>query len=144
MIKCIECNQEFVIKENYSFEDNELGILDIHQFYQLNKEYQKELLTDDYRIESKVKVKKFNFNDKKNNQEGYGTCYLTKEKLGFIGFVNHQEVEFEINVDSLKALPFSCGKEFECYYQDELYYFYPEDGRVCSKYAMIVDILNEA
>ena len=143
VIRCSECHQEFVINDNYSFEKNELGVTDIHHFYQLQKNFQKGLLDDDYRIETNVKVKKLDLDKKKNNQYGNGTCYLTKEKFGFIGFINHQEVEFEIPVKTLKALAFSCGKEFECYYQDYLYYFYPEDGRVCVKYAMIVDILNE-
>ena len=142
-ITCRNCKQEFVINDNYSFEANDLSITDIHHLYQTIKEYQKELIKDDLYLETNVKVKKFNLDNKKDDQEGNGRCYLTKESFRFKGIMNNQETEFEISLNTLKTLAFSCGKEFECYYKDELYYFYPENGRECVKWAMILDILNE-
>ena len=48
-----------------------------------------------------------------------------------------------IPIKQLKALPFSCGKEFECYYEEELYYFYPvENRKQCVKWSLLVDLLN--
>ena len=50
--------------------------------------------------------------------------------------------EFEIEISNLRALAFSCGEEFECYHDNELYYFYPKTNRQqCTKWALIVDEL---
>lgn len=142
-IRCTNCDHQFTINDQYSFDENELAIKDINHFYNIIKEYQKEQLNADYCLETRVKVKKIDLSKKNNDKQGYGTCYLTTEKIGFVGFVDGKEVEFEVPMKVLKALAFSCGEEFEFYYNNELYYFYPEDGRVCAQYAMIVDILNE-
>ena len=53
-------------------------------------------------------------------------------------------VEFDIPIRKLPALAFSCGKEFELYHKDELYYFYPEsEPNQVARWALIVDLLNE-
>ena len=47
---------------------------------------------------------------------------------------------FTISMEHLKAFAFSCGEEFECYYNDELYYFYPTTNKQqCAKWALLVD-----
>lgn len=142
-IKCSNCHNQFTINDNYSFDKNDLNITDIHHFYQLNKEYQKEQLTDNFCLETEVKVKKLDLTNKKNDKSGSGKCILTKETFEFVGTIVEEAVEFKIPIKVLKALAFSCGEEFECYYNDYLYYFYPHNGKECVKWAMIVDILNE-
>lgn len=143
VVECAHCDMQLTIKDNYSFEENALRITDIHHFYQLNKEYQKEQLNDDFYLETEVKVKKLDLVSKKNDKSGNGKCILTKESFEFIGTINEEAVEFKIPIRVLKALAFSCGEEFECYYNDFLYYFYPYNKKECVKWAMIVDILNE-
>ena len=68
---------------------------------------------------------------------------MTNEMFTFKGKVN-DDISFEIPVKQLKALAFSTNEEFECYYNEELYYFYPnENKKQCTKWALIVDELNE-
>lgn len=145
VIRCTNCHEQFEIDNNYSFKDNKLNITDIHHFYQITKDYQKELLYNnpDYCLETKVKVKKLDLLNKKKDKSGIGTITLTKDMIKFVGFVDGKEVEMEHQLKNLKGLAFSCGSEFEFYYHDELYFFYPENGKVCVQYAMIVDIVNE-
>ena len=58
--------------------------------------------------------------------------------------INNEAVKFVIPVKQLKALAFTANEEFECYYGDELHYFYPKDNRLqVAKWALLVDILNE-
>ncbi|MBP3729064.1 MAG: hypothetical protein J6H18_02180 [Lachnospiraceae bacterium] len=53
-------------------------------------------------------------------------------------------MEFSIPPSVLKALPFSCGQEFETYYQNELYYFYPEEHREqCARWGLLADLYCE-
>ena len=70
--------------------------------------------------------------------KGKGGCTLTNSHFKFEGDLNVKE--FTIAMKDLRALAFSCGEEFECYYNDELYYFYPKTNKQqCTKWALIVD-----
>ena len=142
-ITCSHCGFELHINNNYQFDDNEFNIKNIHEFYELIKEYEKEQLkNDNYTLSCDVKIKKFNFKNKKFNEKGIGKCTLNKNEFTYSG--NLKVSNFTINLNTLKALAFSCGEEFECYYNDELYYFYPiTNKQQCAKWAMIVDIINE-
>ena len=87
-----------------------------------------------------VTVKKFNFNDKKLNSTGSGICTLTNDEFTFTGNVNNTDISFKHTIKNLRGLAFTAGEEFECYYNDELYYFYPiENKQQCTKWALIVD-----
>ena len=76
----------------------------------------------------------------------------TKEKpqqaevvaVGPGGIVDGKETTFTIPIKQLHALAFTANEEFECYYGDELYYFYPKVNKLqCAKWAVIVDLLNK-
>ena len=100
----------------------------------------KEILCDNVYLETEVDVRKFNIDSKKLDEKGTGKCILTNHSFKFIGDLNVKEFEIEIN--NLRALAFSTGLEFECYYNNELYYFYPKTNRQqCTKWALIVDEL---
>jgi hypothetical protein len=82
---------------------------------------------------------------KSKDKDGQGICTLNKNTFSFKGIVNKEDVEFSIPIRNLKALAFTAGKEFECYYDDDLYYFYPNENKAqCAKWALIVDELFKA
>ena len=69
-----------------------------------------------------------------------GDCTLDAGGFRYVS----DSVDFTVQPDSLPALAFSCGKEFELYHKDELYYFYPkEQPRQVARWALLVDLLNE-
>ena len=75
----------------------------------------------------------------KLDEFGFGVCTMTNEEFKFKGKLNEEE-EFTLDFNTLKGLPFSAGIQFECYYNDALYYFYPiENPNVCAKWALILD-----
>ena len=97
-------------------------------------------LTDDVKVTASWKIKKFNIENKKLNEEGNGICTLTNDSFSYVGDLKVKE--FSHDIITLRALAFSCGEEFECYYQNELYYFYPKiNKKQCVKWALIVDEL---
>ncbi len=52
--------------------------------------------------------------------------------------------DFEIPLEKLPALAFSCGEEFELYHGGELHYFYPKEDPVqAARWALAVDLLAE-
>ncbi len=140
VIKCNQCGFSLKIEEDYHFENNEYGIKTIHDWYELIKVYEKQEIEKGINLSCQVKIKKFNIDNKKLDEKGSGICYLTNNEFRYEGDL--KVPKFTIAMDHLKALAFSCGEEFECYYNDELYYFYPiENKEQCAKWALIVDEL---
>ena len=139
----ISCNCGFnlTIKEDYHFEDNEYGLTNIHDWYELIKQEERKHL-DNINLECEVKVKKFNIDNKKLDEKGSGVCKLDNDKFTFEG--NLKVKSFSIDLEILRTFAFSCGEQFECYYNDELYYFYPvKNPQQCAKWALIMDEVSQ-
>ena len=139
-IKCNHCGFSLDILEDYHFNENKYNIHTIHDWYELIKIYEKKNIEKGINLSCEVKIKKFNIDNKKLDEKGRGICYLTNNEFRYEGDLKVSN--FTISMEHLKALAFSCGEEFECYYNDELYYFYPvEKKEQCVKWALIVDEL---
>ena len=139
----ISCNCGFnlTIKEDYHFEENEFGLTNIHDWYELIKQEERKHL-DNINLECEVKVKKFNIDNKKLDEKGSGICKLDNDKFTFEG--NLKVKSFSIDLEILRTFAFSCGEQFECYYNDELYYFYPiKNPQQCTKWALIMDEVSQ-
>lgn len=144
-LRCKECGFEVEVMDNYSFKGNELQIKDFSDYYRRIVKYEEEKINKHgVYLETDVKVKRYNFKNHEYEVPGTGKCILTKESFTFEGMVDKKEVKFTIPMVELRALAFSANEEFECYYDDELYYFYPTENKLqCVKWALIVDILNK-
>ena len=137
-IKCENCGFSLTIQEDYHFSDNEFKIKTIHDWYNIIKEYERNNIKKGINLSCYANVKKFNIDNKTLNEEGHGKCTLTNKYFKFEGDLNVKE--FTIDIKNLRALAYSCNEEFECYYNDELYYFYPTiNKQQCAKWALIVD-----
>lgn len=144
IIYCQECNFKLEIDDNYSFKENEMMFSNIHDYYMWMYEYEKnnlDLITN--KMSVPVRVKKLSIKSKKFDERGKGTCYLDENGFKFVGKTKNDE-EFFIPYHDLHALPFAIGKEFECYRDEFLYYFYPLDFKDnATKWSLIVDVVNQ-
>lgn len=141
-IKCNVCGFDLEIDDDYSFKENKYNIRDISDWYKIIKKYENENIKNGINLECEVRVKKFDLKNYKI-EEGEGICYLNNADFSFDGVMG-ENLSFKIPVDRLKTLAFSVNEEFECYYNDELYYFYPVNNRIqCTKWALIVDEINK-
>ena len=94
----------------------------------------------DFRLSCPVRTKIHGANGGPVRRET-GDCSLTPSGFSY----RSASVAFEVPIERLPALAFSCGKEFELYHRDELYYFYPtEEKKQVARWALLVDLLNEA
>lgn len=143
-IVCEKCGFSVDIDEHYGFALNEFNFNNIHDWYQYIFDYEKaKLEKEPLNLHCTVKVKKFNVVTRKVEEHGVGDCYLTKEEFAFIGKCKEEE-EHHIPVKHIPALPFACGKEFEVYIGDFLYYFYPTDiENQAVKWGLLVDVINK-
>lgn len=158
LYRCPKCGQEYTtstngntisctcgfsleIQEDYHFEENEFGITNIHDWYELIKQEERKHI-DNINLECNVTVRKFNIDNKKLDEKGEGICKLDNDKFTFEG--NLRVGSFTIPLEVLRTFAFSCGEEFECYYNDELYYFYPtQNPQQCAKWALIMDEVSQ-
>ena len=141
-IKCDSCGFELEINDNYWFNENEYNINNIHDWYEVIEEYERNNISNGINMKCEVIVKKHNLTDKSLDEEGKGVCYLTNKEFKFEGDL--KVGSFTYDIKNLGGLAFSAGEEFECYFNNELYYFYPVENRSqCCKWALIVDELQK-
>lgn len=141
-LKCNECGFELEINDNYNFKENMYQIKNVPDWYSIIEKYEEVNINNRINMSCEVKVKKYNFNDY-TVEEGTGICALNNDEFSFKGNIK-QDVNFSIPIKQLKALAFSVNEEFECYYNDELYYFYPlTNSKQCTKWALLVDQMNK-
>ena len=141
-----DCGFSLELDEHFNFNDNEYGIKTIHDYYEYIKAEERKFIAscDEKIISQEVIVKKISFKNKKLDVYGEGTCTITKQGFSFNGTMDGDNLSFSHPIDTLQALPFSVGEEYECYYNNELFYFYPKENKnTCVKVALLYDLLQE-
>ena len=69
-----------------------------------------------------------------------GECSLDSECFSY----HSSATDFSIPTEKLPALAFSCSKEFELYFDNEQYFFYPlAQPEQSARWALFVDLLSE-
>lgn len=135
---CSSCGAKHVIGEDYSFVSGKEKNL---QTYNDSIKAEEEKNIDDIKIDIEVDVKIFTPGKKKpGNDEG--VFFIDKTGVSYKSKITG--TEFGYKVSELEAIAFSAGEEFEFYYENELYYFYPkEHPEICARISMLFDILRE-
>ncbi len=135
-LKCSACGREYLFDDKYLCEGKTIS-----DFYNMQKAELEKIENFDLQEECEVKV----FNNKKGKLEdcGKGVCKLTNEEISFSGEIFGEQTNFSHTPNSLQALAFSAGEEFEFYVDGKLYYFYPKNSEEVIKWSMIWDVLQE-
>lgn len=140
-LHCKNCDSEFVIGENYFFDNTSLPT--IHEFYERIKYLEKGYIKKNKGIllETKVNAKVF-YPKSKKYEKVSGICILTKDEFKFNA--NKGNFSFTKKVKDLQAIAFSVNQEFEMYHNERLHYFYPVENKAeCTRWALIFDVLKE-
>lgn len=132
---CSQCGKTLHFDETYHFTEEPFTIGDYYD--RLIELERKELDSLDLRAEVDTVI--FSEEGRYRTKE-QGVCTLTKDGFAYASEKN----SFAVGFDLLPALPFSCGREFETYHDERLFYFYPkEDREQCARWALIVDLIKE-
>ena len=132
---CHACGSRHELDESYRFIGKPGTIA---EYYDAIKAMERREL-DNFRLDCAVKTKLFGANGGPVRWEE-GECMLTPDAFAY----RSPSLSFEIPMDRLPALAFSCGEEFELYHADELFYFYPkEQPKQVARWALLVDLLHE-
>ena len=135
---CTHCGKQYTIGRDYHFLDD--GIPTIYDYYQKIRAIEKEKLSE-ISLDIPVDVKIFKDQVKKVRKEK-GIFHLDPEKVWFRSSVS--DLYFEYTVDTLEGIAYSVNEEFELYYDNELYYFYPPKGErtVCTRVGLLFELLK--
>lgn len=131
---CRACGRSLHLDETYHFTQASFSI---PAYYDVIRRMEaKELKSLSLRAAVRVKI----FGADGRARREAGLCALTPESFSY----RSEKASFSIPTEELPALAFSCGKEFELYHGDELYYFYPkEEPNQAARWALAVDLLAE-
>ncbi|MCR5332552.1 MAG: VTT domain-containing protein [Bacilli bacterium] len=135
---CSKCGTTYEIDNHYQFKDGEYK--NIHDYYQAIKEYEKEHINET-KIDVEVDTKIFTDGVKEPRLEK-GTFHLDVDG---VRYENENGLVFEFKNHELEGIPYSVNEEFEMYFNNELYYFYPTnvDRSVCTRIALVFEIKKE-
>ena len=134
-LRCLCCGRVHRLDERYRFTD---APYTIPGWYDAIRRMEAEEL-DALSLRAAVKTKIFGADGGPVRWER-GECSLDTEAFRYVS-ASHS---FEIPVEKLPALAFSCGEEFELYHDNELHYFYPlEEPKQVARWALAVDLLAE-
>ena len=132
---CTHCGARHTLDEHYRFTSGPSTIPDYYDAIRAMEEKD----ADDFCLETAVRTKIFGENGGPTRKET-GICRLDPEGFHYTSASS----DFTIPMEKLPAMAFSCGKEFELYYHNELHYFYPvKDPVQVIRWALYVDILAE-
>ncbi len=132
---CHACGRVHTLNDQYRFTD-EAGT--IGAYYDRIKSFERAEL-DTLHLETPVQAVMFR-EQRPRRVRSEGVCTLTRECFSF----RSKDEDLSVPLSQLPALPFSCNEEFETYFHENLYYFYPtENRRQAARWALIVDLLHE-
>ena len=134
-LRCRACGSRRRLDETYHFTS---GPATIGAYYDAIRRMEAREL-DALSLRAAVRTKIFGANGGPVRREE-GECTLDTKAFCYRSGTK----SFEIPVEKLPALAFSCGEEFELYHEGELHYFFPlEEPRQVARWALAVDLMAE-
>ena len=131
---CRACGRRLQLDETYHFTQAPFSIPGYYDA--IRRMEAKEL--NGLSLRADVRTRIFSADGHTRREEG--ACALSPDSFSY----RSGKISFSIPTEELPALAFSCGKEFELYHGDELYYFYPkETPNQAARWALAVDLLAE-
>ena len=138
-IKCSHCGKTYHIGPDYKFIEDE-EIKTITDYYGKIKETELKNI-DNVNLDIEVDVTIFDKNVRSKRSEK-GVIHFDKDVISFKS--TQSDLAFSYENAKLEGIAYSVNEEFELYYQDELYYFYPTnmDRAVCTRIALLHELLK--
>lgn len=138
-LTCTHCGKQYTIGKDYRFTDKDVPT--IFDYYAKIKDIEKQTL-ESVCLDIPVDVKIFKDQVKEVRTEK-GVFHLDHCKVSFRSDIS--DLYFEYKTEHLEGIAYSVNEEFELYYKDELYYFYPPKGEraVCTRVALLFEMLRE-
>ncbi len=136
VFRCTACGMQTTLGDRYEFGEN-APFADLRGWYDWQQEELcKEVAADEnYCLESKVELKHSSKDGKTFlRHAGDGVCRLDKTGLTYTGTDDGEEMTVHFNGNQVYRLLFGVNEDFELYVGKEIWYFVPENRRLCVKW----------
>jgi len=145
-IKCSHCETEITLNNYYQFVTAEARVpANIPAWFEWQKETEAEKINKigkDFRMETKVTLKMPDPEGGGMKTVGRGQTVMTPAGITYYGTVNNENKEIEFKIQNIPAIPFGVKEDFEISHHNTLYYFIPDDIRVCVKWSVVGEQLH--
>lgn len=134
-LTCTVCGKEVRLNDRYALEG--APFRDLRDWYDWQQQKIDEAIAADenFRLESKVLLKHSSRDGKTILRDaGEGVCSLDRNGLTYRGTDDGEEVEVRFEGNQVYRLLFGVNEDFELYVGKEIYYFVPENKRLCAKW----------
>ena len=132
-LSCSNCGKTFTLGEDYRFTEEPYTIA---AWYDHMTEVERKGI-ESFELLADVETVIFSSTGKKRKERG--SCRLTCDGFSY----DSSNVSFFTPMDKLHAIAFTSGEHIEVYYEDEMYYLYPDENpSQCARWAHIVDIIK--
>lgn len=142
-ITCSHCGYDMKLTHYYDFEGAGCIYTTIRDWYLFQKEYEKQTLLPNSKLESHVTLKMPDPKGKGFKIVGEGDVVFDESKLVYTGCVNGEKKTIEYKIENIQAIVFGVNEDFEIYQDNTLYYFIPDNIRECVRYAIVSEIFYE-
>jgi len=132
-ISCSKCGKTFTLGDDYRFTEEPYTIA---AWYDHMTEVE---LRDIENIDISAEVTTIIYSNTGKKRKERGFCRMTYNEVSY----KSQNVSFTYPMEKLNGIVFTSGEHFELYYEDEMYFFCPDENPVQSaRWAHIVDIIK--
>lgn len=132
-ISCSKCGKSFTLGDDYRFTEEPYTIA---AWYDHMTDVE---LKDIENIDLSAEVTTVIYSSTGKKRKERGFCRLTHDEFSY----ESPNVSFTYSMDKIQAMAFASGDHFEIYYEDEMYYFCPDENPAQStRWAHIVDIIK--
>ena len=138
-MRCSACGREYTVGMDYRFEGN--GYSSIYEYYGAIKEIERKTL-DSVCLDIPVNVRIFKDGVRKPSGES-GVFHMDRSRITYTR--DSGELIIDLPVSAIEGIPYSVGEEFEFYYMNDLYYFYPSEAPrgTCTRVALLFEMMKE-
>ena len=132
VLACEDCGAKWELNDRYLFADG-APFETIADWYAWEERLMEAAISEEaFSLCANVELRHASRDGKTSlRHSGYGTCTLRADGLTYQGTEDGATVKKHFPITSVYRLLFGAGEDFEVYEGNELYYFVPENLRVC-------------
>lgn len=139
-LECSHCHMNVKLNNYYEFETTYTIPKNIKEWYNWQKQYERDNLVPNFELVSKVKLKLPDPKGKGFSFVGNGKITFNKDVLIYDGLINNELKKIEYRIENIQAIVFGVNEDFEIYQDDNLYYFIPDNIKECTRYSILAEI----
>ena len=144
ILTCCKCGLNVELDNRYQL--NGVDFKNIAEWYDWQQNQIKSQIEsdDNFCLRADVELRHLSKDGKSfTRHAGKGTCIFDKSGLRYVGTDGDKDIDKLFAIESGARVLFGSGEDFEIYENEELYYFVPENKKMCVEWYIVSEILKK-